>query len=346
LKVLLKKAEFVETLKKAYPTVADSETVQLLNCFIFKDGLLSTYSGEAGLVTLCDLGGMDFAVDADMFYRVINSLFDDIELEMGDGSILITSGENQTSLPTLPTKGFPDLLPKQYSKFTDAPDLRKAMEKVRFTVGTNAMQPVLLGLALSGSYAYSSDGLRISRCRFNGTAESYVSITAKSVDHIIKLGQPDFTFLSAGIFGALWRDTKTTYICNILSYRFPIDVIDNLFAKKGNRIARFPDKLLDTLDRVRVVSELKDPQVVIQNDKGKLLVRSGVSNKSAKESLTWDYQEPFTFAASPKLLRDVLEVTKNVDLTDVVDGKSEKLRFFDDEIGFDHMLGLVHYAKG
>jgi DNA polymerase III sliding clamp (beta) subunit (PCNA family) len=286
---------------------------------------------------------MDFAVMGDMFYRLISSLFDTIELEMIDTQKLqIRSKSNKTTLNLYPTKGFPNLIHDDTSIYSKASNLTECLKRVAFNVGTDAQKPALMGVALAGNHAYSSDGKRISRATLKEKTEgASMNIPGSSVEHIVRLGQPDYLFRTANMLGAFYGSTKTVYVTGTLVNEFPVVAADSQFAERlGEHVADFPEELPWAIDRVRLMAPKEETDIVLSNTSQGLHLAGKSEGGGAEETLDWGFQKKFRFAVKPEWLKKAFEKTRRVDLTDVVSGQNRKLRFSDDD-GFEHVLALM-----
>lgn len=348
--VLIPRGELITSLDRVRHCIAGSRMVELYQCFCFQDNKVSAYSGQSGAITKCQLEGDSsrtppaFAIRADTFYRLCKSLFENVELDLQGGTLRIVSGGNQTTLNVMPAKAFPEIIPPEYSTCCEAADFVEALDQVKFTVGTNAMQPKLLGVCVSDSHVYSADGNRATRAilasPFNGT----VSIPSSAVDQLVRLGKPDCVFMSGSrsILGTLYRDTKTVYVTQLLADGFPYKAIDEAFGEwKTVSTVEFPDGFIDAVERVQMLSPPEDPDVIVAGEPNQLIVSTSSSGVgAARESVPWEgNQLTFRFAVRPAFLVSSLQKSRSVDLADVVSGNNSKLLFHRD--GFDHMLALM-----
>lgn len=338
----VEKKDFLRKLRSCHNTVAGSKIVELQQCFCFRNGQLSAYNGYAGTITACDLDGMEFCVNATKLLNVVANLFDTIKLVLDESSLRISSGNNKTTLQVLPTRGFPELIPDQTDIYYDEDDLVTALAKVSFTVGNNMLKPELLGIALSGEYAYSSDGKRVTRYKLKKAVASTVCLPWSSVEQICKLGKPTYTFTTGTQIGAFYEETKTIYSSNTMQSKFPVALVDKLFSSEKKFPVTFPEELQGVLRRVRLLAPSSETDVVLQNtEDGVLTVKSHSESGSAQEDIKWNFKHPFAFAVDPDYLLTSLTKCSKADLTDIISGQKRKIWFTDGQ--FDHSLGLMLY---
>lgn len=341
-KVTFTKRDLMEALGRVRHTVTHNKMIQLHQCFCFRENKVSSYNGQAGTITSCPMDNADFCIQADKFYKIVQSLFDEITLEFKSDKLFIQSGKNKTQLGTLPTKGFPEIIPHDSENFCAAENLAEMLRKVAFTIGTNTTKPSLLGVGISGRYVYSSDGHRITRATLDAEATGSLSIPGEAVEHICRLGQPDYMFTSGGIAGVIYGETKTVYITGCVAGNFPFATVDKMLSVEINPkfLVELPEDLPGAVDRVGILAPSEGTDLIIENTNLGLIVSAKTTEiGSARELLEWDYKEPFKFAVRPSYLVDGFAKTRRADLQDVVEGGKRNIRFQED--GFDHLTALM-----
>lgn len=336
IKLTIAKRDLLAALDRVRSTVASSDTIALHKHFCFQGGSVRTYNGKAGTLTALEMGGMDFCIQADKFYRLMNSLFEHIDFSFNpaNGNLNIKSGGNKSLLNTTDTKAFPHFIPSKLEPWTDCFDLVSQMNKVLFSVGKDAMKPQLLGVGIRGEYVYSSDLKRMSRARLSSAVASQCTIPADSVEHLVKLGQPTSISKAGGGILAYYEATKTFYYGPTTAGDFPFNIADSTFtAATGNQFYTFPPGLLAALDRVVLLASSEETSVIIQNakveDKFYLSIYTESQDGTADEHLEWLYPHEFKFKVAPQLLKQAWENYSYCDLTDVASGINRMLRFTD-----------------
>lgn len=296
----------------------------------------------SGTSTKLDFGDADFALMADSFYRIVSAMFDELLITVTDTTCEIKSGSNKTKLQTLPTKGFPEVIPPDSASWYTQSDLKAAFDKVAFTAGQNAMKPELMGVAAVGTYLYASDGFRISRQSLLESVTTPMMLPNQTVEHIRRLGQPDMLFSSGDSrIGALYRDTKTVYVSNVLAAKFPTRAADDwLGTVNQTNCFEFPEELLPAIGRVKLLAPAEDTDVVISHKDSQLTVSTQSEGQAATETIHWNCPQPFRFAVNPFLLEPMLERTRKVDISSLLQDTPSCLRLYD--TGFDLALGLKH----
>lgn len=340
MKIVVRKREFLESLQRVKATVSASKMVQLLQCYCFKDNKVMTWNGQSGTVTDCPLEGVDFAILAERFHKLVNGLFDEIQFEFKKDELHIKSGSYKGKLGTVSTRGFPDILPPEQEMYCESPDLTSRLEHVAFSVGTDSTKPAFLGIAIRNSYVYAGDGKRLSRATLTTPAKGLVTIPGPAVEHIVKLGQPDHLFKSQGKVGAFYARGNTTYITSLLAAEFPCNAVDSQFSTlpKIEYLVTFPAELPYALQRVTVLAG-EEVEVVVENTQEGLVVSIQTAEVGeAKEVIPWDCKTPFKFCVDPNFLRQSFEKTEKVDITNIVEGDCRKLAFTGDN--FNHILAL------
>lgn len=348
MKVNVRKIDLIEALDRVKPSVATNKMIQILTTFAFKGNHLFGYNGTSGTMTNNPLDGMSFCVEKELFYKIIAKMFDEIIIEQKEGKIVIKSGSNKTELQTINPLQYPDFLPKNTESFCQAPNLVNCLERVSFTMGTNPMKPQLLGACISNGYAYSSDGQRISRAKLNLPASGSLTIPAASVDHICKLGIADEITVERNSSGMPTRASfyytmkNTVYTTTVLAQDFPSATVDKMFSSPLNEkyTSQFPDELGEVIDRVSLLTT-DETGLIFSNDPGKGLHVQAMTKEigEADEIIPWNFPYEFRFAARADRVKKAFERTQKVDLSDVIEGKKQTVRFSDDS--FDHLLALI-----
>lgn len=347
MKVSVTKRDLLEALDKVRGVVATNKMIQLLTCFCFRGGKLFGFNGQEGCITSSPLGELEFAVDAKLFYAAVSKSFDEMEVTLKEGTIMMKSGSNKSQLQTVAVESYPEFLPTKKQDFCTASNVVNCLERVSFTVATNAMKPQLLGAAISEGYVYSCDGVRISRAKLSEPSMGMVTVPSSSVEHICKLGAADGVSVELNQSGkpgrAIFHYPKDTmYVTALLANDFPTGAVDDMLAQKVNEeyTSELPDELSQAIDRVNILSTEEAGLIVTNNPgKGLKICASTKEVGEAEEILPWNFAHQFKFAVRADRLKKAFERTRRVDFTDVISGECKVLRFEDE--GFQHLCALV-----
>lgn len=349
IKISMKKAELLAALDRVRSTLSSSDTIALHKMFCFSGGQLRTYNGKAGTMTSFEMGGMDFCISGEKFYRLINSLFENLDISFNpkNGNVKIKSGGNDTKLNTVETKAFPHFIPEKLEAWTDGHDLVTQMGKVLFNVGRDAQKPQLQGVGVRGEYVYSSDLKRMSRAKISKAVLSPSTIPAEAVEHLLKLGTPTSISKAGGGILAFYSATNTFYYSLTIGGNFPFDIADATFtAATGNQFYTFPPGLMAAIDRVVLLASSEETAIIVENAKVDtpvtnpdgtqavtsqffLSIYTESQDGNATEHILWEYPHPFKFKVSPQFLKAAWETHNYVDLTDVATGINRMVRFTD-----------------
>lgn len=343
------KRDLLEALQRVKGTTADSKMIQLYKCFCFMKGKVLGYNGQAGTVTLSPLGmEADFCIEREIFYKQVSAMFDEIHITLDQNAIHMKSGSNKTKLQIIPTRGYPDIIPTDATEFCEASNVVSCLERVSFTIGTNASKPQLLGACLSGDYVYSSDGQRISRAKLNRPCSGGLTLPGPSVEQICKLGIAEQILTTRGVGGlptkAVFRymQTNTFYVTAVLAAEFPCKSVDAMLAAPLNEeyTTDFPEEFPQAIDRISALTN-EDVGIVVQNIPGiGLYIKAATTDVgTAEETLVWDFKAPFKFGVRADRIKKAFMRTRKVDLSDVCVGQNRQIRFSDTD--FDHILALM-----
>jgi DNA polymerase III sliding clamp (beta) subunit (PCNA family) len=336
----LEKNVLIKTLQKVLPTVSDSRMIPIYQCFCFKDNKVSSYDGRAGTTTTCNLEDADFAIEASRFYKIVQAMKGELELQISDEKLIIKSGTNKTTLNVFPTRAFPNIIPAELETYCEAENFAAGLKALQFCICMNPMKQALLGVSACMDHLYSSDGNRIARFKLSKPAVKPITFPSKAVEHIVKLGQPDRIFHANNIVGAFWKETKTVYATQTLAYSFPVNTVEDMIASMRGDFALFPEDMASAVSRVKLLASSDETDIIVGYN-GQVLVISATTAEvgEAVEVLPWDYSTPFNFHIKPHYLEQALDRTRRVDLSDVVNGHKRSLRFSED--GFEHLCGLM-----
>jgi DNA polymerase III sliding clamp (beta) subunit (PCNA family) len=334
------RAELLIILKKVSETIANSKLVPLYQCFCFKDNRVSSFNGSAGIVADLNFDGADFAVEGNRFYKIIQAMSTDIELNPKNERIYIKSGGNETWLNTHPTRAFPDILPQETELYCSAENFVKCLKDVQFTICNNSMKPSLLGVACCGSYLYSSDGVRITRSKLSKPVRKAVTLPTHAVDEMIKLGQPSEIFIGNNVVGGKWVENNLVYTTQTLAYSFPVNAVEEMIKSLDGVFVTMPDDLSGAVARVKLLAPVEETEIRIEST-GKRLIVSAISNEvgAARETIDWQCEHKFNFNIKPFYIEQGLSKSLNVDISDILTGRKALLRFSGE--GFEHMSGLM-----
>lgn len=347
MKLTVKRLTLLQALDRIRWTASGQGPQELLKCFCFRDGLVTAYNGQAGTVTACDLGGMEFAVHADRFYRLIYSLFEDIELELIEGRLNVKSGPNKTWIGVLDVRTYPEIFPGNASQLSDSKNLVDALNKVYFTVGHNVLKPQLMGCFFHGGYVYTSDSYRVSRAALDTPVTQDCTIPALAMGHIIRLGSPKYCFAGDNLMGCFYENPKTTYISRSLENRFPWQTVDAMYASPPEQPVDLPDVLAAALNRIRIATPDSEPDIILECDGSALTVRTYGYLESVgggRETMDFPCGSKFKVAVKPEYILAAMQKTKTVDLTGLLAEEARFLRFYGP--GFDHSCGLLTLKEG
>lgn len=319
-------------------TVASKAAMEVFRFLCFRNDKLMTYDGVSGTITKCEMNGLEFCIDMQEFSKVLRSLAEEnLELELAsDASRLkLRSGSFKCSLPAIPHFDFPNIFPTDVEKLCDAPNLKEAVRAVFWAAGDDSVNAVLQGIALAGSYCYSSDGKRATRSRLSSPTSKQVTISRQTAKQIERLGTPSYLFASEGTIGALYVEQKTILTSRTLEANFPVSAVDSFFDKPRDNTVELPEDLSSVISRV---ARGKDAVVRVFSSNGHLEVTSKDENSEAREVLDWSCPHEVAFRVRAPRLLAALKKSHRVDLSDLVTGDARMLLFLGDS--WEHALAL------
>jgi len=321
----------IEAMKNVLPAVDKKEFSTGEDSFVFDEDWIRGYNGFLS-VSYPFSTGIKAVVRADELFRILNKMRgDSIFLSSEEGSIQIKSGT--TSLKMNVIEDAADIrrslgsLKINKIKWEDIPkDFMDGVRLCSYSMGVNPTMPFLMGLRVEGDEILSSDDLRVSLFKTEGSVKKGFSLPRDSVVSLLKLGIEPI-----GIFsGRSWVHFKTEngaiYSSRVLKERFPDDRVRELLPEDPKELGKeytFPDGLEECIDRAGIFcqeDEDSDIAYISLYVEGKgLVVHGSTPIGEVYDVVPYDeipMIEKKVLKVAPEFLKRVLRITRKFRMTE------------------------------
>lgn len=307
----------------------------------FKGSLVIGYNGECGYIVRGPLN-LTCAVSADKFLSIVKKLpHEDVSLSLQKDSLRIKCKGTTATLPTQNAENYPDPLSSSFQTIGAVADLPEALEFCSKLIDTTARNQ-FCGVAVSGKYAYSTDGLRATRYELESSMDGgLLFFPLKAAKSLIKLPAPSRYVAWNNLVGAMFDSPPGLWYSLLLSGKFPASAIDSMFDDDvGSRVLiDLPEGMYGALERLQLVTDESTDgvQLVSNGSEMQLLAVSRVSGEII-ETLPYSSPHQFSIKFNPNHFLDALNVSSKVDISGVLQGKRQTVRFFGEKVS--HLMSL------
>jgi len=343
--VMVNRRELVNILDKVKPGLAKKEFIQQSNTFAFMSGRVVTYNDSISVSY--PIKELDFvgAVQAKEFYELLNKLSsDEVLLSVEDNNLVVSSDKSRAGFVLQSDIMLPlsEVEKAKSDSWIPVPsNLKDALAFSLFSCARDIGIPAFTCVHLNEKgYVESTDDVRITRYKVNGSFPTSVLIQSSSVKALLDY---DFTEMSFGNSWIHFRDnTGLVFSCRLFSGRFPDIEASGILNVQGETVV-FPSNLIDMLDRALVFAKNFNSYDLVKTGiplldvsfKDKLF-KVKIQSESGwfEEFVELDYEGPIvSFSANPLLLRDI------VDKTDRCIVGKRCVKFQNDE--WEHVIALA-----
>lgn len=308
----INKEQLQKALEIVKPGLSSKEIIEQATSFAFIDGRVVTYNDEISIshpVPGLELSG---AIQAEKLYPFLSKVKkDEIEIEVNDNELVITSGRSKAGLTLqseiklpiseeIAKKGKWKLLPETFLKHVDF-----AMT----SCSRDMSRPVLTCLHIEENYIEASDSFRITRCILNEKMQvKAFLLPATSAIHIVKLNP---THIAEGNGWVHFKTSEETVIsCRIFEDSYP--VTESFFKTKGIEIT-LPKTTLEIIDRAAVFAKrdhILDEVLIVTLENKRFKIRAESTNGWIEEETNIKYSgDVISFMITPYLLKGILSET-------------------------------------
>jgi len=315
----LNREELLKELQSVASGLSSREVVEQSTCFVFQNGIISTYNDEVTCCRKTLLNEINGAVRSDPLLDILSKLPDKtikirFEEKNGTNRLIILGKRRRVTLAMdaeihLPIESVK--LPKKWFALSN-----KFIEAIQMAKGCTADESSDFGLSCihcAPEFIEACDRLQAARIKVNIGLKQSVLIRKESINHIIPLAVIKWGLTKTWIH--FRNKDGLTISCRRYSadeYRNLDSIYDNL---KGSRI-RLSDGLLDVGSRANILSK-QNPEgnyLTVQIEQGKIKISSSsISGKYTEFATLRGYNGKGTkFCIPPDTLKYIIKEHKTV----------------------------------
>jgi DNA polymerase III sliding clamp (beta) subunit (PCNA family) len=310
----INRQELLTALEKVKPGLANKEMIEQSTSFAFMDEKIVTYNDEISISHPVKNLNITGAVKAEELYKLLGKLKkDEIEVEITDNEILLTSGKAKAGLTlqqeiTLPLD---EIEIGAWKKLPDPEEFKKALSFVLFSVSKDMSRPVLTCIHIDeAGYVEACDNQRLARYQIKKLPINIPLIPAFSINELLKY---DFTHVCLSkVKGWAHFKTKegTIFSCRTLAESYgDFPDVSHLLEIEGKEIT-FPKTINEILDRAIIFAKqdfAMDENITINIKNKKIQIRAEGPSGWFEEQANIRYSNaPISFAINPNFFKDII----------------------------------------
>lgn len=318
----ISRVEFLQRLEGTVPGLSPREVIQQSSCFIFRNGLLSTYNQ---LVFCRSKSGLpkkfEGAVSSLKLLSMLKKLPDEeIEVDFTETDLVVYGSRKETTFSLESEISLPidDIEKPDKENWRELPSLfTEAVSVVQECASKDVSEETLVCVHIHPKWIEASDNFQGTRFRLRTGVEEPFLVKRESLKHIVSFGMSQINETKNWVH---FRNPVLRISCPRFMDKYPN--CKHLYKATGNPVEfKLPKKLDQAADRAMEFSKenSEDDQVTIILQRKKVtVIGEGVSG-GHKEFPKIKYLGPdMAFRISPKLL---IEICKRHTQCLIMDGK-------------------------
>jgi DNA polymerase III sliding clamp (beta) subunit (PCNA family) len=307
----INRQELLMALEKVKPGLADKEMIEQSTSFAFLGEKIVTYNDEISISHPVKNLSITGAVKAEELYKLFGKLKkDEIEIEITDNEILLTSGKAKAGLTlqqeiTLPLD---EIEMGAWKKLPDPEEFKKALSFVLFSASKDMSRPIFTCTHIDKvGYVEACDNQRLAKYQIKKLPVDIPLIPATSINELLKY---DFTRICLSK-GKGWVHFKTKEETIFSCRCFPGDFPDtsHLLEVEGKEIT-FPKTINEILDRAIIFAKqdfAADETIIVNIKDKKIQIRAEGPSGWFEEQANIRYSdEPIVFMINPNFFKDII----------------------------------------
>lgn len=329
----MKRADLLEALERVAPGLAQKESIEQGDCYVFLGDRVVTFNDEVAVSFPIDIG-FEGAVNAKKLYELVKRMkTKEITLTPSKEELKIKGGKGKGGIRLQESIALPIDEFKGEKEWVPCPHgFPKALRFVLFTVSQEEHLGVCTGVHVSDTFMESTDNFRVTRKYYEDLEmpfEDFV-LPSGSAKHLTNY---DLGEIYVDGSWAHFRALDNTEIsARIYNEEYPN--LDRFIDTKGGACIALPDNFLELVARAGVFSEMDESQplekVKVSLTDDKITVRGRNEQGWFEEAASTEYDgADIDFISSPKHLAEMYAVTPN-------------LRIIDDRIVFEKEDDFVY----
>lgn len=338
--MIINREDFLRQLESVTPGLSMKEIIDQSSCFIFQDGMVTTYNDEIACSHKSALK-IEGAVPANPLISILRKMKEDeLDIALGEDDknmTLLVKGkrkhariimEQEIRLP-VETVDKPKKWKKLPAKFSDAVSI------VEPCAGTNESKFVLTCIHITPKWIEASDDSQGVRFKIKTDVKKSTLIRRDSLKHIISM---DMTKFSEAKHWIHFKNPDGLILsCRHWMDEYPSDDMTDILKVKGRPLT-LPKGLREAIERAEIFSSenAESNNVIVILRKGKLKIKGqGVSGYFTEVRKSKYDGKTLSFTIPPKLL---IELAQHYNECEVADNL---LKVSGEKFTYVTALGLV-----
>lgn len=329
------RAELLQVLGRVMPGISKRGTISQSNCFIFREGWLSTFNDEICCRTQSGLPAeLEVAVLAEKMVKWLELVPDDeVEITVESGQFKMRAGRKKCAIRAeveivLPIDEVDT--PESWRLLPD--DFFRGIEQVMGTAAGASGEFMERCVHIHPDYVEACDRKQATRYELtSGVTQSFL-VQAATIAHTINLG---LTKIGETNDWVHFRNKTLIFSCRRHIENYPTEGIKRMLAFRGEPcVLPKGAELAAKLGQVFTAEDKENDRVDVQLRDGHMIIRGDGNHGWASDDIDMTYQgEPVAFRLSPLQL---IQLVRNANSCEIGPGK---LRIVGDKWSYITVLG-------
>lgn len=307
---MIKRKEFVESLKTVLPAVSKGGVIPQGNCFAFVPGAVIAFNGDIAIKQPMDYIDFTSAVSASEMIQVLNRLpSDEVDCKLSDEGLCIKTEKTITSFKADMEIKLPvgDILDSSLEWLPVCDSFVTSLHLCMGMCSKDSAREILRYIHVEEDNMRASDGARAIKHKLNAKyAEMFINtVSAKNICTFV----PTQYALSTG-----WlyfrKESGAVLACRtIIDEQYPCNALDGFFDSEGSKIIDLKHEMIEMLSTTAIMSEKNNAGfrfVNIKTNKGTMVISSVGSGGSHKERIKIESQESIDTDLSVDCFKDMI----------------------------------------
>lgn len=312
----ISKQELRTALNLLKPALSKKDMIGNANCFVFKDGYVSTYNDELWFNHPIEGINKTFAIESDEILALLDKTKEEtITLDLTDDLLIFQAGKSKAGFKLINAEFPVDTSIFEQQLFYDLPeDFQTAIKFAAMSASDDLTNPILNCVSIKSDGTVSgTDNFRLSNWKLDTEELPFddLLIPADSVLKILSIQPTSFMVDTDWIH--FKNDDNIIASCRLVNDTFPD--VSKVISKLGTgTLVTFPDDISAILSRAAIFSDNeKNNQSVTIMRKGKYVVvdsETSIKGFFKERVLMETNSDDFSFIINPSFLSDILKKSK------------------------------------
>ena len=312
----ISKQELRTALNLLKPALSKKDMIGNANCFVFKDGYVSTYNDELWFNHPIEGINKTFAIESDEILALLDKTKEEtITLDLTDDLLIFQAGKSKAGFKLINAEFPVDTSIFEQQLFYDLPeDFQTAIKFAAMSASDDLTNPILNCVSIKSDGTVSgTDNFRLSNWKLDTEELPFddLLIPADSVLKILSIQPTSFMVDTDWIH--FKNEDNIIASCRLVNDTFPD--VSKVISKLGTgTLVTFPDDISAILSRAAIFSDNeKNNQSVTIMRKGKYVVvdsETSIKGFFKERVLMETNSDDFSFIINPSFLSDILKKSK------------------------------------